>query len=362
MYDVNGIRRTTSFCFSIIGISGMGKTSITDRILSFYPQVVMHLEYNGIELNTPQLVWLKLECPFDGSIKGLCLEFFLQIDDVLGTNYYNKYRGGKNVPTNAMLPAIAQICKNYGLGVLVIDEIQNLNVAKSGGIEKMLNFFTSLINNVGIPIILIGTQGALDILRSKFRQARRSSGQGDIIITRLEKDDDWKILLEALFNYQWTNKKFYLTEELSDALYEESIGIIDIAIKLYVKAQKEAILNEMDIITPDLIKYVSLHDFNLIKKDIELLKSTDENDIKSSDLFIQGKDNASSIMKSNIKKVEGDAKQKEKKKVKEKKEKNVIDVDKLCDDDLRKITNKSDSNYKKLSKEGYIKGDIDKRP
>ena len=50
------------------------------------------------------------------------------------------------------------------------------------------------------------------------------------------------------------------------------------------------------------------------------------------------------------------AKQKEKKKVKEKKEKNVIDVDKLCDDDLRKITNKSDSNYKKLSKEGYIKG------
>ena len=47
-----------------------------------------------------------------------------------------------------------------------------------------------------------------------------------------------------------------------------------------------------------------------------------------------------------------------KKEAKKRKGKNILDVDNLSDNDLRKITNKSDSNYEKLSKEGYIKGDI----
>lgn len=351
LYDVNSKRRITACSFSLIGVSGMGKTSIVEKILSFYPKVIMHSEYKGIDFNTPQLVWLKLECPYDGSIKGLCLEFFLQIDKVLGTNFYHKYGNGRSISVNAMMPIIAQISQNYGLGLLAIDEIQNLNVAKSGGIEKMLNFFMTLINKVGIPIVLIGTQDALPTLKSKFRQARRSSGQSDIIIKRLEKDDEWEKLLKTIFSYQWTNKEFFLTEALSDALYEESIGIIDIAIKLYVKAQKEAIINDMDIITPDLIKYVSQNEFHLIKKDIESFKSINEDKIKSSDLFIEGEDNVDSIMKSNMERVK-------KEEAKKRKGKKVLDVDNLSDNDLRKITNKSDSNYEKLSKEGYIKGDI----
>lgn len=356
MYNVNSIRRITACSFSLIGSSGMGKTSIIDKILFSYPKVIMHSKYKGIDINTPQLVWLKLECPFDGSIKGLCLEFFFQIDNFLGTNYYKKYGSGRAISVNAMMPIIAQIAKNYGIGVLVIDEIQNLNVAKSGGVEKMLNFFMSLINMVGIPMIFIGTPDALPILKSEFRQARRSSGQGDYIIKRLEKDEDWDKLLNAIFKYQWTNKKFYLTEKLSDILYEESTGIIDTAIKLYVKAQKIAIMNDIDIITPGLIKKVSQGEFNLIKGDIESFKSTDEDEIKSSGLFIENEDDVDMIMKSNIERVKKEEAKKQK--VKKQKEKNVVDVDNLDNNDLRKITNECDSNYENLSKEGYIKGKI----
>ena len=46
------------------------------------------------------------------------------------------------------------------LGLLVIDEIQHLNQAKSGGAEKMLNFFLQLMNTLGLPVVLIGTYGA----------------------------------------------------------------------------------------------------------------------------------------------------------------------------------------------------------
>ena len=47
----------------------------------------------------------------------------------------------------------------------MIDEIQHLSMAKSGGSEKMLNFFVNLVNNVGVPVILVEPQRQLRYFR-----------------------------------------------------------------------------------------------------------------------------------------------------------------------------------------------------
>ena len=38
----------------------------------------------------------------------------------------------------------------YLVGILVIDEIQHLSEAKGGGSDKMLNFFVTLVNTIGL--------------------------------------------------------------------------------------------------------------------------------------------------------------------------------------------------------------------
>ncbi|WP_164907501.1 TniB family NTP-binding protein [Clostridium septicum] len=69
---------------------------------------------------------------------------------------------------------------------MIIDEIQHLSRTKSGGADKMLNFFTTLVN-VGVPIIMVGTMAARDILQSDFRMARRNLGvDGNVIWDRLK--------------------------------------------------------------------------------------------------------------------------------------------------------------------------------
>lgn len=345
MYNVNSIRRTTSCSFSVTGTSGMGKSSIINKILSLYPQVIAHSKYKNIDFNTYQLVWLKLDCPHDGSIKGLCLEFFSTIDRILGTNYYMKYGENRTISVNAMMPIIAQISQNHGLGVLVVDEIQHLSVAKSGGIEKMLNFFVTLINMIGIPVILVGTPDANDILSSKFRQARRSSGQGNFEIEPLKNDaddhDDWENLMNTLFKYQWTNKKFDLTEELSNILYEKSFGIIDIAVKIYVKTQQIAIINDFDIITPKLIEHVVEKHFNLVQGKIKDIKSPHKEKIAKQKDMITG--DIDKLAKSNMKRNKNISKKSK---------------DDLECNDLRKITYTADSNYNSLQSSGYIKENI----
>ena len=264
--------KPTALGFTIIGVSGIGKTTGVERVLSLYPQCITHMQYEGSPFYVKQITWLKLDCPFDGSIKGLCVRFFNEVDKILGSTYSPKFYAGKNT-VDMMLPKMAQIAETHGIGMLIIDEIQHLSQAKSGGSEKMLNFFVTLVNTIGIPVILIGTSKALPILQSEFRQARRGSGQGDLIWDRMKNDESWDILLHTMWKYQWTRDNAPLTSALKNLLYDESQGIIDIAIKLYLMAQVKAITDETELVTPEIIREVANEKLRLVKPMLEALRS-----------------------------------------------------------------------------------------
>lgn len=85
--------------------------------------------------------------------------------------------------------------------------------------------------------------------------------------------------MEGLFEYQWVMKPCLLTEEISDMLYEESQGIFDIAIKLFVMCQLRAISTNKEEITPNLIKYISKENLKLVKPMLDALKTGNINKI-----------------------------------------------------------------------------------
>lgn len=262
----------TATGFTIIGFSGIGKSTAIDKILSIYPKVIRHTDYKGKAYQHCQIPWLKLDCPFDGSLKGLCLSFFSRIDELLGTNYFSKYRPRANT-IDTLLQHMVHIANLYSIGVLIIDEIQHLNSGKSGGSEKMLNFFVTLINTIGIPVIMIGTNKAVSILQSQFRQARRGSGQGDLVWNQMPKDETWELFLEGLWDYQWVKQYTPLNEEISEVLYEESQGIIDIAVKIFMISQLKAISNEQEKLSISLIRTVVKENLQLVRPMLEALKS-----------------------------------------------------------------------------------------
>jgi NACalpha-BTF3-like transcription factor len=275
--------------FTVIGVSGVGKSTAVNRILGLYPQIILHSEYQGTPLNAYQIVWLKLDCPHAGSLKGLCIDFFIAIDKLLGTDYHRKFASRQN-SEDSMLARMALVASIHSLGVLVIDEIQDLSTAKSGGSEKMLNFFVKLVNTIGVPVVRIGTNKALPILQGDFRQARRGTGEGGVYWERMMRDtpeekEIWRFFVEGFFDYQWTRNSVSLNDELDELLHEESQGIVDIAIKLFMIAQWRAIAVESEIITPDLIKQVASDSLHLVRPMLDALKSGDKERIaKYSDI------------------------------------------------------------------------------
>jgi len=270
---VFGDQFTPTGCgFIICGMSGVGKTTGLIRVLNLYPQSIIHTNYKRKKFT--RIVWLILECPKDGSTKGLCTKFFKTVDYVMGgtTNYSEKI-GKESRSTNDLMESMANIAATHQIGVLVIDEIQYLNVAKSGGAEEMLNFFVNLVNTIGLPVVIVGTYDAVPLLTGTFRQARRGSGQGDLVWDKMPFDEKWRVFAESLWGYQYVQKNCPLTEELSKALHDVSYGIIDIANRVYLAAQIRAIEKGTEEITEGLLRSAYRDDFRLVSHILETLKT-----------------------------------------------------------------------------------------
>lgn len=273
--NIAGVRSTAAG-FAILGVSGQGKTTAIESTLLLYPQVIIHSTYRGQPFIRKQIVWLKLNCPFDGSLKGLCFNFLQSIDSHLGTNYFQRF-ASKGTSVDILIPVMAHLATLHGLGALVIDEIQNLSFMKSGGAERMLNYFTQLINTIGVPVVLIGNFKAMKLLSGSFSQARRSTGQGDLIIDRLTEKAEWDFFLESLWKYQWTATSTPLRLPLKKKMYELSQGIIDIAVKLYMLAQWQAIDDgkNNEKISVGLLEEVAKQHMQLVQPMLRVLRRKD---------------------------------------------------------------------------------------
>jgi hypothetical protein len=281
--DYEPLIRSTASGFTVVGCSGLGKTTAIESALGLYPQVIQHTKYNETSFPQKQLVWLKLDCPKDGSLKSMCLSFFKSIDEVLKTDYSRKF---KRYSVDNLLIEMGHVSNVFGLGVLVIDEIQRLNEAKSGGAQVMINTFVELINTIGVPVVLVGTFKALHLLRNEFATARRSAGQGDLVWTNMVQDELWEFFVEKLWEYQWTKVKTPLTNKLKKALYDESQGIIDIAVKLYKLVQWRVIGLENEKITVSLIRQVAKDSLRIAQPMLKALKENNEDKLKEySDLY-----------------------------------------------------------------------------
>lgn len=261
--------RTTASCATLIGYSGVGKTSSVNRVLNNIPQLLVHNCYNGQHFNQIQLSHITLQTPHNSSLKSLTLQFFMKIDELLNSNNFKKYIS-RNLSVDAMLPLMGQVANNVGLGMLIIDEIQHL---QNRGIQQMMNYFVTLMNSFGVPVLFIGTPASYTIFQQEFRISRRVSGNGEIIWNNMENDKEFRFFLESIWRYQWNRKVVPLTEEMVKVFYEETQGVSDLILKLFINVQKKCIDNEKEEFTINMVKKVAKEQFKLMKPMIEAIKS-----------------------------------------------------------------------------------------
>lgn len=225
--------------FTIIGNSGIGKSSAISRSLSL-------LQADGIiETEKPYakiIPCVVVQCPFDSSVKGLLLEILRKVDEAIGSDYY-KNALKIRVTTDMLIGSVSQVAINH-IGLLVVDEIQNVVNSKNG--KSLVGMLTQLINNSGISICMVGTPESSIFFEQAMQLARRSLG---LQYTSLPYDQYFYDFCCTLFSYQYTNQKTEISNAIINWLYEHSGGIVSIVVSLIHDAQEIAILNGKEILS-----------------------------------------------------------------------------------------------------------------
>ncbi|ASD20429.1 ATP-binding protein [Pseudomonas aeruginosa] len=289
--------KSSANIMTLIGLSGMGKTTALDAIARLYPQVIKHRKYKNRVLVETQVVWLKIDCPHDGSLRGFCAAFFTALDNALGTHKYTEFVNSRS-SVSVMLQRISQLCKAYYVGALIVDEMQHLNSSRGGhDREVLLNFFVTLSNDAGVPLVYVGTNAMLPLFSGVLRNARRAAGMGEITFDRFSEDDPfWEHLVTRLWEYDWTGLATPLTDTLLRKIYDLSQGNTDFLVKLLMLAQRHVISEELEAITPQVLQQVYDHQMRMLHKPIEALRSGDPLQIADFEDMMPTKDQIAQMM------------------------------------------------------------------
>ena len=219
--------------FTIIGNSGIGKSSAISRAIELIT------ENRVIETEVPYskiIPCVTIQCPFDSSVKGLLLEILRKVDEVLDSTYYEKALRAR-ATTDMLIGSVSQVALNH-IGLLIVDEIQNVVNSKNG--KSLVGALTQLINNSGISICMVGTPESNIFFEQAMQLARRSLG---LQYGAMKYDDNFREFCRTLFSYRYVKHESNLTEGIIRWLFEHSGGITSVVVSLTHDAQEIAILN-----------------------------------------------------------------------------------------------------------------------
>ena len=228
--------------FTIIGTSGIGKSSAISRAISLIT------ENRIIETDKPYtkiIPCLIVQCPFDSSVKGMLLEILRKVDEELGTNHYIHAIKSRASTTDMLIGAVSSIALN-NIGMLVVDEIQNVANSKNG--KSLIGALTQLINNSGISICMVGTPESTVFFEQAMQLARRSVG---LQYTTMKYDEYFQSFCKILFKYQFLKNRTEITAAITEWLYEHSAGVVSVVVSLIHDAQEIAILTGKEVLNLD---------------------------------------------------------------------------------------------------------------
>lgn len=209
--------------FSLLGCSGCGKSSSLKILLSQYPQVIMH--HDDKYGRYPQIVYLVVNCVANSNFSALYASIGNAIDRALGitTSVYQKLIESRR-SLGEKAEKVRELVEIFAIGIIILDEIQLIDFQSTK--ENSFESLMTLTNRTKVAIAVVGTEDAYSKMFTYLRTARRL---GNIISGNLycENRTYFSILAKRVFKYQWFDSPVEMTNDMLEALYRNTHGIID---------------------------------------------------------------------------------------------------------------------------------------
>jgi len=255
---------------AVVGIPGVGKSVAIERALSIYPRYVDHDRFPGFVSGFRQLLWLKIDAPNSGRSVDLATNLMAATDQALETNYFEDELSRIRKRSFDLFRAWHGIAAKHSLGILVIDEIQNLFKLAPVSLrrrtvtgsdkrrelriveDEALKQILSATNTWGIPILISGTPDGMEAFNARLSTMQRLMTHGQHIVHRSPSADEGSFkqsIFPILCKYQWVNSKLEMSDEFRQLVFDLSGGVPRLLKCLWLAAHRFAFEGNRDKLT-----------------------------------------------------------------------------------------------------------------
>lgn len=244
----------------VTGLPGTGKTTAVRNCLGTYQQVIIHDSFPNASHPLSQIVWMSCDVPPSGRADALAATLMRELDSVCQSSRFDHVLGLKRPKGAMMLEEWKQAASAQFLGLLHLDEVQNLfrlpalakrksNKGREEDVElsivedECLKFFLNMYNTGRIALAYSGTPDGMHALTKRLAATQRFTTGGAHQFRHFEdskRSEFRKFLLPQLMRYQFVAKPLELTDEFAELILELSGGIFRIIIALWVAAHRIA--------------------------------------------------------------------------------------------------------------------------
>lgn len=265
----SALQSTVADSLFLSGFSGNGKSTTIERILqTLFPTVIEHQWKNFTE---PQIIYIKVDLPHNASRSGLICNLLQEVDRILDkTSYGNphytkavKKKDGRFITIDSMMDILLNVLVRHHVGLIVIDEFQNMLVASQRYRLETIQLFDELANRLFIPNIKIGTPDTIMAFSKNSRHQRRL---GQIFeLQRLNDKKSNERAINALFKFQPLENPIEKNDDIKNLIMTLTAGVPAYLIGLWEASILFAIKTGKETLSTALIKKAFNQKYPLLK-------------------------------------------------------------------------------------------------
>lgn len=201
-------------CF--FGSSGTGKTQVVQQIASILEQRRPHAAAAGaILINAERL----------NSDEDLYRSILQGLDHCLGTSSLCNIVMGENMSRGLVPGHIITACLGHALGKLIIDHVEFLDQLSIDHRRRILDFLCRLSAEAGVPVLLVGTAAAFDVVIGNEQVAKALLGDTKRFLGPIEKGEDWVDFASAFWAHQMPHLEAACSTGVLNTLFIQTQGI-----------------------------------------------------------------------------------------------------------------------------------------
>lgn len=279
---------------ALLGFSGSGKSTTANTLLSNYPQYIEHTLPDGSVY--PQIVYLVINCTENRDFKTLLIRIARTLDNIMqiGSFCQDELKRCKN--SGSMTDKICDFIQTFSVGAIVIDEIQEMDFQNTA--KGTFSNIMTIANCTKVGLFVIGTEAAFVKMFTNqwvLRRVGHMIHANDYCRNRYF----FTYVTKYFLQYQYIDKPIVWSQELDDAFFDNSGGIISIFRNLYIEVQKAYLMadkNSRPEITPEFIDDVA--DKNFAGYRNYLKQQLDPFELVAADVMKKQKEGNESVSKS----------------------------------------------------------------